>query len=298
MSSVLTKKVAKVSRRLRARAVLAAWLVCSSAPAAEPVVWNDDWPRFRLLEGVAAAALTGAFVANTLWLEQNKDGPRGGVLIDDAVVDALTVSDRDARYQLVSTGDMAFYALFAYPVIDVGIAWGARGSGDVAMQMLLIDWQSFALSGAIATLTQKRVGRRRPYVDDCATDPDYDPACGDDVQDGQSFVSGHTLAAFTGAGLTCVHHQHLELYGGLGDPVACVGALAAATWVATSRITTKNHYFSDVFVGAAVGIGSGYLLPSLLHYGFGGAAPARQRTWLLTPYGNGTHLGLGVLGLL
>jgi hypothetical protein len=34
----------------------------------------------------------------------------------------------------------------------------------------------------------------------------------------QSFISGHTLMAFTGAGLICAHHSHLPLYGG-GVPV-------------------------------------------------------------------------------
>ncbi len=266
--------------------------------SAETLQWREDRPRFRAVEGVVAAAASGVFVANTLWLQQNKHGPVGGVLIDDALVRALTIDDRRTREGVVFSGEVAFLSLFAYPVVDAGVAWGARGSSDVAAQMLLIDWQSFAISGAISTATQKLVGRRRPYVDECATDPDYDPACGDDVASNQSFLSGHTLAAFTGAGLTCVHHQHLELYGGLGDPLACAGALAAATWVGVSRVTTKNHYFSDVFAGAALGIGSGYVLPSLLHYGFGSSAPERDSSVLLMPFSDGSHLGLGIAGQL
>ena len=103
------------------------------------------------------------------------------------------------------------------------------------------------------------------------------------------------LAAFTGAGLTCVHHQHLEIYGGLGDPLACAGALAAAPWVGVSRVTTKNHYFSDVVAGAALGIGSGYLLP---HYGFGTSAPENDTSVLLMPFSDGSHLGLALAGQL
>ncbi|MEZ4219943.1 MAG: phosphatase PAP2 family protein [Polyangiaceae bacterium] len=278
--------------------LLAALLWSGVAEASEPLTWRDEWPRFRTSEGVAAGLFTGAFVANTLWLEQNEHGPSGGVLFDDAVVDALTLDDRRSRENVVLAGDLTFYSMFAYPLVDAGLAWGVRGSGEVAAQMLLIDWQSFALSGAIATASQKGVGRRRPYVDDCATDPDYDPACGNATDSNQSFVSGHTLAAFTGAGLTCVHHQHLDLYGAVGDPLACAAALTAATWVGTSRITTKNHYASDVLSGALLGLGSGYLLPSVLHYGFGSEAPTDMASVLIMPFSDGTHVGLGVAGVI
>src|SRR5262249_47322288 len=39
-----------------------------------------------------------------------------------------------------------------------------------------------------------------------------------------------------------------------------------------ARILSDNHWTTDVALGAAVGVASGYLLPSLLHYGADGVA--------------------------
>ena len=59
--------------------------------------------------------------------------------------------------------------------------------------------------------------------------PDYDVDCANPDQHNVSFTSGHTLMSFAGAGLTCVHHMHLPLYGGgLPDSLACAAAIGLA----------------------------------------------------------------------
>src|SRR6185369_8075255 len=81
------------------------------------------------------------------------------------------------------------------------------------------------------------------------------------------FPSGHAVSAFTAAGLSCVHHAHLPLYGGgLPDALACAAALTVASGVGVVRIMGDRHYVSDVIVGAAIGFLVGFGLPSLLHY--------------------------------
>jgi hypothetical protein len=39
---------------------------------------------------------------------------------------------------------------------------------------------------------------------------------------------------------------------------------------------SDNHYTSDVVLGAAIGLTGGYVLPSLLHYGFGSSPNPKQ----------------------
>ncbi len=102
---------------------------------------------------------------------------------------------------------------------------------------------------------------------ECDRDASYDRRCDETARLNTSNVSGHTTIAFTGAGLVCAHHLHLPLYGGgAPDTVACVAAMSVATAQGVLRISSDNHYATDVILGAALGIGSGYFLPRLLHY--------------------------------
>jgi hypothetical protein len=76
------------------------------------------------------------------------------------------------------------------------------------------------------------------------------------------------------AGLTCVHHQHLPLYGGgVADLAPCIGLIGASIADGLGRIVADKHYARDCHAGLGVGAFAGYVVPSLLHHGF---AP-RQR---------------------
>lgn len=69
----------------------------------------------------------------------------------------------------------------------------------------------------------------------------------------QSFPSGHTATAFTGAEFI------RRTYGwGYGVP-----AYLAASWVGWSRVATRNHYPRDVYAGAAIGILSNHEVDDL-----------------------------------
>ena len=80
-------------------------------------------------------------------------------------------------------------------------------------------------------------------------------------------MSGHTSGSFTAAALICAHHQALQLTSeSAADPITCAAALVAAGAIGTLRIVGDAHYFSDVFVGAAVGTAVGLGIPLLHHY--------------------------------
>ena len=127
---------------------------------------------------------------------------------------AILLENRDHRQTAAVVSDGIYYALAVYPlVVDTAIVtWGVHGAGDVAFQMMLINFESYALTGAIA-LTAEKLGRVRPMARECATDPGYDGKCGNQGALNLSFLSGHTTIAFAGAGLMCAHHTNLPLYG-------------------------------------------------------------------------------------
>jgi len=61
---------------------------------------------------------------------------------------------------------------------------------------------------------------------------------------------------------------HLALYGNrAADILACTGTLALAGVTSGLRVFGDRHYVSDVLVGAMIGFGVGYGVPTLLHYG-------------------------------
>ncbi len=233
--------------------------------------WNRDWPSFRVSE--AGATLAFGLAAGAAAFLYPDPGPRwrGSLPFDEASRNLLRLSSRSARRDAARASDLIYYGLTLYPaVVDAGIVTlGIHRKPYVALQVGLIDLETFALTGAIA-LSAEKLGRVRPMARECAKDPDYDYKCGSEKRLDQSFLSGHTTIAFSSAGLICVHHQHLPLYGGgVADPIACAAGMLAASAAGVMRIMSDNHYTSDVVLGAAVGITGGYVLPSLLHYGFG-----------------------------
>lgn len=69
---------------------------------------------------------------------------------------------------------------------------------------------------------------------------------------GHTFPSGHTAISFAGAGYWG------QRYGWMFG----VPAYAAAAFVGYSRVVTKNHNWTDVAVGAALGVGANLLFTS------------------------------------
>jgi membrane-associated phospholipid phosphatase len=264
-------------------AALSAFSAFTSPARAEPerVAWHQEWPRFRATEALATGVLGVQAVTALLLYPVPEHNWVGGILFDDAARDGLRLREHDARESARAVSEPLYYTLALYPfVVDTAlVAWGIHGSGDVALEMLAMNAESYALTGALV-LTAQKLGRQRPAGLGCRVDPDYSPKCRDDQALGESFFSGHTAVAFTSAGLGCAHHGHLPLYGGgAADVAACVVGLTGASVEGVLRIMTDDHYASDVLLGAFVGLVSGYVLPSWLHYGFGSGAPKEAASW-------------------
>jgi membrane-associated phospholipid phosphatase len=286
----------------RAREIIV--VVCSSLLLAgtafadsSAVRWNPAWPRFRPSEYALTAGL--AFnVAQALFLyPAPKDNWRGGILFDDAARDALLLGSRKDRDLAAVVSDDIYYALATYPlVVDTAIVtWGIHGAGDMAFQMMLINFESYALAGAVA-LTAEKLGRVRPMAQDCERDPTYAKNCGSGANLNASFLSGHTTIAFAGAGLMCAHHTNLPLYGNrVADIAACATGLTAATTAGVLRVMSDNHYASDVLLGAGVGLFGGWVWPLLWHYGFGSK---KDPLVSLLPQVRTRHGGLSISGAL
>ncbi len=270
-------------RTLAALLVVSTLLVARTAPAADPdrVEWSNDWPRVRLWEVADALVLT---IADTE-IEQRVPVTtparwRGGILFDDWARSVFRASGPGAQSTASTVSDWIFYGGTLAPFIldDYFVTLEIHRNADVALQMLVINMQSLGVSGLVSLVAEHGVGRARPYTDGCGPDGTIRDSQGQVLpnrcggpNDDRSFFSGHVAAVTTMASLTCVHHQHLPLYGGgFADLAPCLAMIGLSTTTGILRLVYDEHWASDVITGWAMGALAGYVLPSVLHYGFGG----------------------------
>lgn len=245
------------------------------------LVWNEAWPRFRTPEYVATAALVvlntfgGKIVPipkKTLW--------HGGILFDQELRDRAVRLAPETKFRFKVAGDYLFPALTVMPIVfdSLILSLIVHGSFDVAFQTSLISLQSLLSSSILNLLSKRLTARARPNVPDCeaANTGPGDPMCnsGGAIR---SFYSGHAGLAATGAGLICVNHEYLDLFGGgWADHLMCAGALAGASFVGISRVINDAHYATDSIAGILVGLGMGVVMPIALHYGDHFSEPGAQ----------------------
>jgi membrane-associated phospholipid phosphatase len=266
---------------------LAACTVSRTGFAADPdrVEWSDDWPRASLWEVGSAVVLT---IGDTLFEDNvpiSSTRWRGGILFDDWARSVFRGQTPAVQSTASTISDFMFYGgvLVPFVVDNYFVTLDVHRNADVAVQMLVINMQSLGVSGIISLVGEHTVGRARPYVESCRNGHVYDAAggllpntCGV-PNDNRSFPSGHVAAVTTMAALTCVHHQHLPLYGGgFADLAPCLVMMGVAASTGFLRLVYDEHWASDVITGWALGAASGYVLPSLLHYGFGSGHPLAE----------------------
>lgn len=278
----------------------------SPPPGAGPgpgVRWREEWPRFRAWEyaGTAVAAATSWYVrhyrpppAQAKW--------QGDNWFDDTIRGWLRADTLAGRHDSQYASDRLAELGYVFPLgVDLVVVLAAHGQLQLTWQMLMMDLEAFAVSGLINNVLFYQVGRGRPSAHDCAVNPSYDDLCA--IGSNASFPSGHAMTIATGAGLACVHHRYLPLFGASwADASACGFMVAATVAMAATRVMADRHYASDNLVGIAVGFGTGYGLPWLLHYRYGaGTSPATgtdtSRSLTLVPIGSHKGGGLGLVGL-
>ncbi len=182
-------------------------------------------------------------------------------LLDEGGRSLLRGGTESQRAGAKRLSDLGFRVMvFAPYALDVGLgALVLHRNPDVALQLALIDFEVLTLAGMTQLVLSRTIGRERPNT----VCPEGN--CRGDAY--RSFNSGHSMASFAAAGLMCVHHEMLPLYGGgAPDTWACAWALSAATLTSSLRIVADEHWSSDVLFGAGLGFVYGYFIPKLLHF--------------------------------
>jgi membrane-associated phospholipid phosphatase len=288
-------------------------LLCSAASSVRAddstaVRWQPEWRRVNLFEGLALIPVGAALWAiETQWPALSEPNWQGGILADDFARELLRGRSPELQRTAGKLSDILFMGGAVLPILlDLGVTLGVHRQPDLAWQMFLIDMQSLLMAGLVSLTSEHAVGRARPFVEDCTADGVVTDEQGRIYQrcgspsETKSFFSGHASATATVAGLTCIHHQRLPLYGGgFADLAPCLVSIAMSVTTGMGRIIADKHWTSDVMLGWSVGALSGYVLPALIHYGWSNP-PRRcdtsQLRWL--PLAAPGGFGLSMIGKL
>jgi membrane-associated phospholipid phosphatase len=238
--------------------------------------WDPAWREFDWFD-VTLMGVAGAGTIVGLVIGPDTAAPnRGGVLFDESARDALRLRDPGQRQFARDTSDFLVFTVSAYPYFVVA-SW-YRKSPRVGMQMALIAAEAAVVTYSIQTATNVITSRERPFGRECGGD--VSSSSNDCIADNRfkSFLSGHTSQSFAAAGVTCVFHIKMPLYGEGTDWIPCASGLTAAAATGTLRIVSDQHYATDVIGGAVLGAGVGFGLPLFLH--FHGSTPQHDEALL------------------
>jgi hypothetical protein len=247
----------------------------------EPEVrWRDDWRRIHVAEYVVTPImLGGAFALRFAARQDPEPNWERGIVLDDTVHGALFADDEDTRRGWKIAGDVGFISGFVWSAAEPAIVAGLHG-WDVANQLLWMNLEAYAVVSNVLWVSQLIVRRERPRHDTLCGNPggagDEDCSGG---EESRSFFGGHVATTAAAAGLTCIHHARLPLYGGgAGDVAPCATGVLATGLVFAARTVTGAHYLSDNVLGLGVGAAAA-LIPTAIHYGFsdGGDAARHAR---------------------
>lgn len=269
----------------------------------EPSGYRYPGRNFNWWDALALTTVQGTYLV----IEHTQDAPDGvswslEVPFDRSFRDWIVAGTRERRERADRFSDYFWYGSNVYPFAATLIIPLVRGSNlNAPLQMSLVNLQAMAATTLIVRMPHKWIGRLRPNSLGCAEDDEYSEKCGSSNQLA-SFPSGHTQVAMTGAGLSCAHHIHGKLLGHpVADALVCGAAVAAGGSVGYFRMRGDRHWLSDTIIGAALGFGIGYGIPTLFYYHpfwEKGAAKDRNTGFSIMPIVTSNGGGVTVVGVM
>lgn len=251
-------------------ALFAVALVAAPRPAEADLEWDPSWNRVDTWEYVATVAVIAGAAVSRFAFDPPPARWEGGVLMDRSARNALRIGSREGRERAGRWSDRLWYASMGVPLLvdALFVTLAVEREPEIAGQLVWTNLEVVSLSALLAT-SSENIGRQRPMAQGCPNGEDPDGVCGTG-EENRSFLSGHTVAAFAGAGLVCSTHQHMHLWGGgAADVAACATFVGMATATAVLRVASDNHWASDVLVSGGIGFAAGYFIPSVLRFGLG-----------------------------
>jgi membrane-associated phospholipid phosphatase len=203
------------------------------------------------------------------------DGVITGLAAGGALLTTLVPVDTSKRWdsELLGSFDIGVRANFSASAVKLSDALVAatvampvllqidRGLDDQAGRRLLLHGESLSVTLLANGATKFLVQRPRPYVYN-GDSRVIAYARGEGKDSHVSFYSGHSAVAFTAA-TTGSYLFALGTDDQRSKVAAWLLQFTMASATANLRVRAGKHYYSDIFVGALLGVAAGYLVPAL-----------------------------------
>lgn len=235
--------------------------------------------RWRCLVLLAVTGLGAPAVADDVIPGHRVDGPTDGTITAVAVGGTLGLSlipirveaplwrrelfaaDEAVRDNFSRRASHVSDALLVASLAAPAIYLTGRTIDDADGDRLILYGQTVAINGLLAQAGKHLVQRPRPYMyGKSSAARAYAAEAGADGR--KSFYSGHAAMSF-GAAVTGAYFLGASDAPGVARGFAWGAGLAVAATTATLRVRAGKHYYSDVVIGAVVGMTVGYLVPAL-----------------------------------
>ena len=186
------------------------------------------------------------------------------IAVSGVIVLAAVFYTQDATLQKVVQknqthflGDLSFYGfspwgsgVYTLPALGILYGVGAIMKNDQARYTALKGGEAFVIGFVADQLLKQLTHRHRPYQDDPPNPTRWDGPF--EPISNTSFASGHSTAAFAVATVIATSYAKT-----IWVPIVCY---TIAGFTAASRVYMNDHWFSDVFVGSAMGFAIGRLI--------------------------------------
>ncbi|MEI6682497.1 MAG: phosphatase PAP2 family protein [Bacteroidota bacterium] len=151
--------------------------------------------------------------------------------------------DQAAKYGFERLGS-GFYSI---PALGILYGVGAITKNDKARYTALKGVEAYVLGFVAAEVLKQLTQRHRPYEDNPPNPNLWDGPF--TLKTNSSFPSGHSTVAFAIATVVATSYSKT-----IWVPILC---FSFAGFTAASRVYQNDHWFSDVFVGSALGFAIG-----------------------------------------
>jgi membrane-associated phospholipid phosphatase len=158
------------------------------------------------------------------------------------------------KNQTVFSNDLSKYGLerlgsgvYTIPALGIMYGVGAIVKNDKARYTALKGVEAFALAFISDQVLKQLTHRHRPYQDDPPNPNQWDGPFV--LPSNTSFASGHAANAFAVATVIATAYSKT-----VWVPIVCY---TFAGLTAASRVYQNDHWFSDVFIGSAIGFAIG-----------------------------------------
>ena len=180
-------------------------------------------------------------------------GTAGLMLVDKPITNGLTKKKIQPLHGILAVTNSFGDGVYVLPALFGTYVIGEAAHNQKMRKVALLSIESFLIAGGFAQIGKYLFHRHRPSSESASPFRFDGPSF---KRHHVSFPSGHTTCAFAVAAVISEEFKEKSIF----IPIA---AYSLASLAGIARIERKDHWTSDVFFGACLGVAVGKLIAKL-----------------------------------